>query len=64
MSKKIDVYSDGSSYSHSLVKLVQQRACSKCEITIHHIEEGQSMTPSVWMDGKLVDIGKYYEKKA
>lgn len=59
MSKKIDVYSDGSSYSESLVKLVQQQVCSKCEITIHHIEAGQSMTPSVWMDGKQVDITKF-----
>ncbi|KOP68539.1 hypothetical protein AMS62_27360 [Bacillus sp. FJAT-18019] len=64
MSKKIDVYSNGSSYSHSLVKLVQQHACSKCEITIYHIDEGQSMAPSVWMDGKVVDISKYEEKKA
>ncbi|MGG3283855.1 hypothetical protein [Paenibacillus solani] len=64
MSKKIDVYSDGSSYSQSLVKLVQEHACSKCEITIHHIEEGQFMTPSIWMDGKVVNISKYEEKKA
>lgn len=64
MGKKIDVYSDGSSYSQSLIKLVQEHACSKCEITIHHIEEGQSMNPSVWMDGKQVDVTKYEEKKA
>ncbi|KOR89175.1 hypothetical protein [Paenibacillus solani] len=64
MSKKIDVYSDGSSYSQSLVKLVQELACSKCEITIHHIDEGQSMTPSIWMDGKQVDVTKYEVKKA
>lgn len=64
MSKKIDVYSDGSSHSQFLIDLVQQHACSKCEITIHQIKEGQSMRPSIWMDGKEVDISKYEEKKA
>ncbi|WP_339159890.1 hypothetical protein MKX50_12475 [Paenibacillus sp. FSL W8-0186] len=59
MSKKIEVYSDGSNRSQSIIDLVKKLACPKCEIVVHNEAEkkGRSV-PSVWMDGKEVDIDK------
>lgn len=63
MSKKIEVYSDGSERSESVIQLVKKLACSNCEIVVHSEAEGKgrsspSSAPSVWMDGKEVDINK------
>ncbi|MFD3257151.1 hypothetical protein ACE3MQ_00895 [Paenibacillus lentus] len=59
MSKKIEVFSDGSARSKSLIQLVKKLACPKCEIVVHSgVEENGRSCPSVWMDGKEVDVGK------
>ncbi|WP_055108207.1 hypothetical protein [Paenibacillus ihumii] len=59
MSKKIEVYSDGTDRSKSIIQLVKKRACSKCEIVVHNAAEEKGRSgPSVWMDGKEVDLNK------
>ncbi|MUG45861.1 hypothetical protein [Paenibacillus woosongensis] len=59
MSKQIEVYSDGSNRSKSIIELVKKLACPKCEIVVHSETEKKGRSgPSVWIDGKEVDIGK------
>ncbi|WP_106767841.1 glutaredoxin [Paenibacillus faecalis] len=77
MSAKIEVFTDGSPYSESVVEQVNELSCSKCEITVYHLNEPDASgnckdkvrtyaitsIPAVVLNGKLVEIEKLKKVK-
>ncbi|MDR9855201.1 hypothetical protein RJP21_16405 [Paenibacillus sp. VCA1] len=63
MSKKVEVYSDGSEPGNAVVELVRKHACPKCEIVVRNVEKGNLLTMTVWLDGKKVDLDKVTNKR-
>lgn len=64
MSKKIEVYSDGSARGTQIIECVKKLACPKCEIVVHDGDKAAEgrYAPSVWMDGKAIDVDKLLKK--
>ncbi|WP_309120497.1 hypothetical protein [Paenibacillus sp.] len=58
MSKKIEVFTDGSARGNTLVEVVKRLACPKCEVVVHKGGQGADSAPSVRMDGKPIDVDK------
>ncbi|TLS53678.1 hypothetical protein FE782_05245 [Paenibacillus antri] len=60
MSKKIEVFTDGSARGVTLVEAVKRLACPKCEVVVHEGagEDAEHSALSVRMDGKPIDVDK------
>ncbi|WP_028609135.1 thioredoxin family protein [Paenibacillus harenae] len=65
MSKRIEIFTDGSAESEAVVKQVRKLACPKCTVHVHNIngecemrvkKYGIQSVPAVVMDGKLINL--------